>query len=448
MKTFHIEISNLGPIKSALFDSAQMNVICGKNNSGKSIFLHTVYCFLAYWRYQIPFKFIQSDEVSMLSVGDATVDYEKYIRLIDQNIKDSMSGFISQLPTLLAKEIDTSETTITFSLDKEYALALFRSMSLDFIFEISKDAAFKVVKSKDTFLVKYSLVNKTGANLDEDSIINAYRYVAAQICHFVLPVPMLLTAERAGSIMYGADVLAHGFQLSQNSIGQQTTMPHRYPYALIQEIQFLQNVKRGQFESIASVSDGVERGLVDEFGKKVAKGSFVVEDGRIFYHSTDMQSKTLIDVEAASTSVKALVGLHYFLKSMRSLASLLMIDEPELNLHPARQRELIRFLAKLINVGGIGVAISTHSPTIVRELNTLIALWEHKEQCEDVIRDFKYTTEELLSKDSVACGVVEGGGICQVKNADLADGFFVKSFDDTADQISNIQSAIVEKWDE
>ena len=448
MKTFHIEVSNLGPIKSASFDSAQMNVICGKNNSGKSIFLHTVYCFLAYWRFQIPFKLIQSDEVSMLSVGDATVDYEKYIRLIDQNIKDSMSGFISQLPTLLAKEIDTSETTITFSLDKEYALVLFRSLSLDFTFEISKDAAFKVVKSKDTFLVRYSLVNKTGANLDENSIINAYRYVAAQICHFVLPIPMLLTAERAGSIMYGADVLAHGFQLSQNSIGGQATMPHRYPYALIQEIQFLQNVKRGQFESIAAASDGVERGLVDEFGRKVAKGSFVVEDGRIFYQSTDMHSKKLIDVEAASTSVKALVGLHYFLKSMRSLASLLMIDEPELNLHPARQRELIRFLAKLMNVGGVGVAISTHSPTIVRELNTLIALGEQKEKCGVVMREYGYEQDELISKDRVACGIVENGEIVQQNSGDLGSGFFVKSFDDSSDQISNVQAAIVERLGE
>ena len=133
---------------------------------------------------------------------------------------------------------------------------------------------------------------------------------------------------------------------------------------------------------------------------------------------------------------------------MRSLASLLMIDEPELNLHPARQRELIRFLAKLMNVGGVGVAISTHSPTIVRELNTLIALGEQKEKCGVVMREYGYEQDELISKDRVACGIVENGEIVQQNSGDLGSGFFVKSFDDSSDQISNVQAAIVERLGE
>ena len=447
MKTFHIQIDNLGPIKSASFDAAQMNIVCGKNNSGKSIFLHTVYCLLAYWRYQIPMDLNPEDERSMLSIGDSNIDYEKYILSIDQDVNASIIDFINQLPTLLAKDIDVSETRISFSIGKEYALALFQSLNLDFNFEISKDAAFKITKEKGSFRVRCVLVNKTGSNLDEDGVMNAYRFVTAQIRHFVLPIPMLLTAERAGSIMYGADVLAHGFQLSQNAIGQQPTIQHRYPYALIQEIQFLQNIRRGLLESEAVASDGMENGLVDDFSNKVAKGSFRVDDGKIFYQSTDLPGKEKIDVETASTSVKALVGLHYFLKSMRRLASLLMIDEPELNLHPERQRELIRFLSKLVNVGGVGVAISTHSPTIVRELNTLIALGENKEKCEAIMQEYRYVQEELLSIDRVACGIVENGEMKQQKDGDLASGFFVKSFDDSADQISNVQAAIVEKWD-
>ncbi len=448
MKTFHIQIDNLGPIKSASFDAAQMNIVCGKNNSGKSVFLHTVYCLLAYWRYRIPMELNPEDERSMLSIGDSNIDYEKYISSIDREVNDSMIDFINQLPTLLAKDIDVSKTRISFSIGKEYAMNLFQSLNLDFNFEISKDAAFRITKEKGSFRVRCVLVNKTGSNLDEDGVMNAYRFVTAQIRHFVLPTPMLLTAERAGSIMYGADVLAHGFQLSQNAIGQHPTIQHKYPYALIQEIQFLQDIKRGQLESVASASNGVVSGLVNEFSNKVARGSFRVDDGRIFYQSTDMPGKEKIDVEAASTSVKALVELHYFLRSMRRLSSLLMIDEPELNLHPERQRELIRFLSKLVNVGGVGVAISTHSPTIVRELNTLIALAENKEQCNAVIRTFGYAQEELLSKDRVACGIVEKGEMIQQKGEDLGRGFFVKSFDDSADQISNVQAAIVEKWNE
>ena len=39
-----------------------------------------------------------------------------------------------------------------------------------------------------------------------------------------------------------------------------------------------------------------------------------------------------------------------------------MIDEPELNIHPANQRHIARLLARLVNAG-MSVVISTHATT-------------------------------------------------------------------------------------
>ena len=50
-----------------------------------------------------------------------------------------------------------------------------------------------------------------------------------------------------------------------------------------------------------------------------------------------------------------------------------MVDEPELNLHPANQRRIARLFACLVNLG-VKVFITTHSDYIVKELNTLIML--------------------------------------------------------------------------
>jgi hypothetical protein len=73
-----------------------------------------------------------------------------------------------------------------------------------------------------------------------------------------------------------------------------------------------------------------------------------------------------------------------------------------------------------------------------------MALAEHKEKCDTLIKNFGYSAEELLSIDRVSCGVMEDGGISQM-NKDLKSGFFVRSFDDSSDYISNVQSAIAER---
>lgn len=58
---------------------------------------------------------------------------------------------------------------------------------------------------------------------------------------------------------------------------------------------------------------------------------------------------------------------------MNKKANLLMIDEPELNLHPDAQRLMARLIVYLVN-NGIKVAVSTHSDYFIKEINSLIML--------------------------------------------------------------------------
>lgn len=48
--------------------------------------------------------------------------------------------------------------------------------------------------------------------------------------------------------------------------------------------------------------------------------------------------------------------------------SLIILDEPEVSLHPGAQRNLIRFLKKQCLANGHQIVMSTHSPTIISEL--------------------------------------------------------------------------------
>ena len=74
-----------------------------------------------------------------------------------------------------------------------------------------------------------------------------------------------------------------------------------------------------------------------------------------------------------SGMVRSLFGLWFYLENQAARGSVLMIDEPELGIHPANQRLMARLLARLVNAG-LNIVVSTHSDYIVRELNSLIML--------------------------------------------------------------------------
>ena len=87
----------------------------------------------------------------------------------------------------------------------------------------------------------------------------------------------------------------------------------------------------------------------------------------------DGRAKPRIGLHMTSGNVKSLFGLWFYLEYQAEPGNLLMIDEPELAIHPENQRSIARLLAELVNKG-LNIVISTHSDYIVRELNSLIML--------------------------------------------------------------------------
>lgn len=85
---------------------------------------------------------------------------------------------------------------------------------------------------------------------------------------------------------------------------------------------------------------------------------------------SDGKNETL-PIKMSSSSVKTLSGLVVYLKHIAKRGELLIVDEPEMNLHPDNQRILARIFAKMLN-NGIRLILSTHSDYIIREINNLI----------------------------------------------------------------------------
>ncbi|MEO6832004.1 MAG: AAA family ATPase [Chitinophagaceae bacterium] len=132
----------------------------------------------------------------------------------------------------------------------------------------------------------------------------------------------------------------------------------------------------------------------------VLNGSVIIgKDGDVQFASNRAKTKKL-SIYLSSSSVKTLSSLVIYLKHIAQPNDLIIIDEPELNLHPDNQILLARLFARLINKG-LRLLISTHSDYIIRELNNLIMLSSKEPRVAEVAKEYGYQHDEHIAPDDI-----------------------------------------------
>ncbi|MGF7122571.1 ATP-binding protein [Rhodococcus sp. AG1013] len=122
-------------------------------------------------------------------------------------------------------------------------------------------------------------------------------------------------------------------------------------------------------EPVRHLSDSVVSDISHILGKKFASIKIVKHK---FYSSTGYSAKLrLADGEYseahAGSGEFAIVRLVDAISEMDN-NGLLLLDEPEVSLHPGAQKRLVNFLKRQVVRKGTQVVLSTHSPSIVEEL--------------------------------------------------------------------------------
>ena len=145
-----------------------------------------------------------------------------------------------------------------------------------------------------------------------------------------------------------------------------------------------------------------------------------------------------MDFHMTSSTVKSLFGLWFYLEYQAKEGDLLMIDEPELNLHPHSQRIIARLLAKLVNAG-LNVVISTHSDYIVREFNSLIML--NDERAQNLRKKHNYQEDEVLDPAQVGAYLFDDQTI---KDFEISpdDGIYATTFDEIIRNLNQVNDDI------
>ena len=140
------------------------------------------------------------------------------------------------------------------------------------------------------------------------------------------------------------------------------------------------------------------------------------------------------------------IYIQYFAEKGQTL----IIDEPEMNLHPYNQRKIARLIAMLVNYG-VNILITTHSDFITREISFLIMMKDEKRKYlleSDKTIKYEYTASQLLNADDVkvySSNYDSETQIVYINPEDISseDGFTIPTFDDTVNKMNDIYNIIL-----
>ena len=120
-----------------------------------------------------------------------------------------------------------------------------------------------------------------------------------------------------------------------------------------------------------------------------------------------------LEIPIASSMVKELWPLVLYLRHLARPGELLIIDEPEMNLHPAAQVKITEFLAMLVNAG-LHVLVTTHSTYLIDHLTNLMDAYRHKNQDEIVEMFLLEKKEAFIDQEKVSVYLIDDGKIQNV----------------------------------
>ncbi len=149
--------------------------------------------------------------------------------------------------------------------------------------------------------------------------------------------------------------------------------------------------------------------------------------------------KVSLELTVSSSLVKELTPLALYLRCLAKPGDLIVIDEPEMNLHPAAQVKLTEFLGMLVNAG-LHVLITTHSPYIVDHIPNLIRAHDlDKEK----VKEYFYLKQatSFLPKDKVAVYLFERDAVTDILKGDGDINW--ETFSNVSRKLSEIYSNLI-----
>jgi predicted ATPase len=460
-----IRIKNLGALKQAEFSLGDLTIICGKNNTGKTYATYALYGFLSFWREAFSID-IDADVIDrLLAEGTVDIDVTRYIDDAEKILSEGCKEYVKQLPMVFsapAERFKETDFQITLDVDvKDIALSSKYNRSIGSAnaehFSITKNEGSKeltvtLLVEKEKVRIPGEIINQFIGNAIKEIIFNRF-----------FPNHFIASAERTGAAIFRKELnFARNRLLEEMSQADKNVNPIELLFKAYKDyaLPVKANVDfTRQLESIAKRNSFITEkhpGVLVEFADIIGGAYTVTRNDELYYVPKGKHIK--LSMDESSSAVRSLLDIGFYLRHVVEPHDLLMVDEPELNLHPENQCRVARLFARLVNLG-IKVFITTHSDYIIKELNTLIMLNHDKPHLNKIAEKEGYKKEELLSHSQIKVYIAEErlmktnddqrkSRCLTFTPADIDPelGIEARSFDETIDKMNRIQEEIV--WGE
>ena len=455
-----VKVRNLGVLKQAEFTLGDLTIICGGNNTGKTYATYALFGFLFTWQ-RIFLIEIKDDQIQqLLNDGVIRLDLQEYVKQVERIVAKGCHTYTQRLPQIFAAPTELfKDTNFQVSID-------IKNISFGGRFERTIGSAnaeiFSLIKSEDsTELVVTLLVEKEKIKIPNEILRSTITDTLKDIIFAeIIPRPFIASAERAGAAIFRKELnFARNRLLDEMGQANNNINPMELLFKVYQDyaLPIKTNVDfTRQLETIVKKSSFIAENHPDilaDFADIIGGEYTVTRNDQLYYVPKGKRIK--LSMDQSSSAVRSLLDIGFYLKHEAQIGDLLMIDEPELNLHPENQRRVARLFARLVNLG-IKVFITTHSDYIIKELNTLIMLNHDRPHLKRIVEAEGYRQEELISADKIKVYIAEESLIvlegktrktkCQTltpADIDPEMGIEARSFDTTIETMNRIQEAIV-----
>lgn len=459
------KIENLGKLEQADIEISDLTVICGENNSGKTYATYAIYGFLRMWAQNppAPHPLAVSTANALPQTGVQRIDLlNDLLPTADSYFDDMSKRYNNLLSTVFASREDYFENTkIHFTPDQRIP-----NFEQGFQDSVKVGSSIALIFSKDPNsslleITRPSNLQKSISNFAIATLIdNVFRTL---LWKQMVPDVHISSTERTGAAVFHRS-LNFARDRALNTLSQleanrkqhdaeefitKLFLDYRSDYPLPVE----DNVKLiGNLESISKSSGKIaaEHPEILKYFDAIVGGSYKATKEGVYY--LPKGSKTRLAMAESSSVVRSLLDFSFYLRHILKPGDLLIVDEPEMSLHPANQRLLARLLARLVNLG-VRVFVTTHSDYIIRELNALIVMSSLKENQKAICSKFGYEDAELLKHEKIrvytACsqkntGKGRKGVQCLAKQQiDPRYGIEISSFDDQISQLNELQDFLI-----
>lgn len=400
-----LHIENLAKIEQADIEINGITVIAGKNNTGKSTVGKILYSlFETFYNYEDRLykqKFFAIKErlerwqhilINLKSPIDSVSSYKSYLKRINHIVFELINSYNDQITLKqylsILKEV-LKVNGINYNADDGYieqlAEQIFSIVSINKQREINKLMQSSLqIEFNDEFLpkgnnddvhVKLEIRSRNISFDIEDNQrklqVKEYQNLNSEVIYYDNPFIIDRLSKYNFQSYIGSihendgDILTH-FDRMQIILNRPSDINEANVYNQILSDDILAKIEQDIIDSI--------------------NGDFILENGNIMFKEKNLE--TAMEISNLSAGVKSFAILLKLIKEFKiGKNSTLILDEPEVHLHPEWQLKYAKLLVLLQKTLNLHILINSHSPYFINAIEVFSAKYEIANNCKYYLAD-------------------------------------------------------------